>query len=64
MKRWSATITFSTDAGPKPMTIQIEELEDLQEVVEHGPDWNSIIDIKITLARGHYPVTVEEAAKI
>ena len=32
-------------------TITFEELEDLDEIVERGPDWNTIDQIVITLNR-------------
>jgi hypothetical protein len=32
-------------------TLAFEELEDLDEVVEHGPDWHTIDRIIITLNR-------------
>jgi hypothetical protein len=32
-------------------TLAIEELEDLDEIVEQGPDWNTIDQIVITLNR-------------
>ncbi|MGM4875780.1 hypothetical protein AB7645_31645 [Bradyrhizobium sp. 956_D2_N1_5] len=35
----------------KQQTIAFEELEDLDEIVERGPDWNTIDKIVITLNR-------------
>jgi hypothetical protein len=32
-------------------TVAFEELEDLDEIVEHGPDWHTIDRIVITLNR-------------
>ena len=52
-------------AATEPLVFEynIEELEDLQAIVEKGPDWNAIVDIKITLALVLNPgVTVEEEA--
>lgn len=62
--RWTAVITYSTDNGPSEVTYDIEELDDIQFIVERGPDWNSIMDIRITLARRAYDVTVEEAREL
>jgi hypothetical protein len=62
--RWRATISYSGDAGPYDVLHEFEELAELQEIVERGPDWNAILDIKIELARRGYPVTVEEAREL
>ncbi|MBR0916517.1 hypothetical protein [Bradyrhizobium japonicum] len=47
--RWMAEITY-LDGRPH-QTITFEELEDLDEIVERGPDWNTIDKIIITLNR-------------
>ena len=31
--------------------VQIEELAELQDIVEHGPDWNELVIGTITLQR-------------
>jgi hypothetical protein len=47
--RWMAEITYVTD---RPMQLAVfEEIEDLDEIIERGPDWNEIEEIKITLNR-------------
>jgi hypothetical protein len=46
--RWMAEIIFRD--GTKSV-VAIEELEDLDEIVECGPDWNTIDQIVITLNR-------------
>ncbi|MGY8683336.1 hypothetical protein Q2941_36990 [Bradyrhizobium sp. UFLA05-153] len=46
--RWMAEISYSDG---KQETIAFEELEDLDEIVERGPDWNTIEKIVITLNR-------------
>ncbi len=62
--RWKATIVYSTDAGPNEVVHDIEEIDELQLIVERGPDWNSIIKIEIVLQDRWYDVTVEEAKTI
>ena len=62
--RWHAVITFSGDAGPYDVIHDFEELEELHDIVERGPDWHSILSIKIELARRNYHVTVEEAREL
>ena len=51
--RWMAEITY-LDGKPQ-QTLVFEELEDLDEIVERGPDWNSIDKIVITLNRSEPP---------
>jgi hypothetical protein len=50
-KRWHVVATYRAHCGPVPVDYEIEELEELQEIIEQGPDWNALIDVKITLAR-------------
>jgi hypothetical protein len=50
--RWMAEIYYTTGADEVTVsTFTIEELEDLDEIVERGPDWNTIEKIEITLNR-------------
>lgn len=58
--RWLAEITYMTDAGQNVVQHDVEELEDLHDIVERGPDWNAIDEIKVTLQRRSYSKTVEE----
>lgn len=46
--RWMAEIFYVS--GP-PKVIAFEEIEDLDEIIEHGPDWNEIDRIVLTLNR-------------
>jgi hypothetical protein len=48
-KRWKAKISYRDGSAPK--VIGIEELEELHQIVEHGPDWNTIGEIVVTLER-------------
>lgn len=61
-KRWIAVATYNSEVGPVDVTHDIEELEDLQSIIEAGPDWNSLMKIEVTLSRKLYDCTVEEAA--
>lgn len=49
MKRWCAIATYRSESGSVDVTHEIEELEDLHDLIERGPDWNAIVDIRITL---------------
>ncbi|WP_152535388.1 hypothetical protein [Bradyrhizobium sp. Ai1a-2] len=47
--RWMAELFYRGE--DKPRLVLLEELEDLDELVERGPDWNTIDRIVITLNR-------------
>lgn len=49
-KRWHVIISYTPDHMEDHVT-DIEELELLQVVIEHGPDWRLIDAITITLNR-------------
>lgn len=62
-KRWKAVLTYRSQAtGLVPVEHEIEELEELHEIVERGPDWNALDSIVITLLRHHDDrgTTIEE----
>lgn len=46
-KRWHVIVNF----GHGQHFYDIEELDELAEIIERGPDWNLIKDITITLNR-------------
>jgi len=48
--RWMAEIKYRTHRISK--VVSFEELEDLHDIVESGPDWNEIDYITVTLNRG------------
>jgi hypothetical protein len=47
--RWMAEITYRD--GTAPLIIDFEEIADLHNIVETGPDWNLIEQIVVTLNR-------------
>lgn len=49
--RWKAVCTYRSEHGPVDVTFYFEEIEDLDELIERGPDWNALIDCVITLNR-------------
>jgi len=60
--RWSVEIIYRTESGENVVDYYIEELEELQDIVERGPDWNTIVTINIDLIRVCSPdLTVEQA---
>ena len=46
-KRWMAEIFYNDSSGP-PDVIAFEELRDRHDIVEMGPNWNTIERIVIT----------------
>ncbi|WP_309083148.1 hypothetical protein [Chelativorans sp.] len=50
-KRWKAVVEYSTVEGPESVEHYFEEISDLHLIIEHGPDWNSLIRCTITLNR-------------
>lgn len=64
--RWTAEVVYRTTNGPVGFTHDFEELEDLHQLVEAGPHWDTIIEIKVTLARPSEKadLTIEEAMKL
>lgn len=60
--RWKAVIEYRTENGMVDVDHAIEEIEELQDLVERGPDWNTIVQITVTLDRNlRSDLTVEEA---
>jgi hypothetical protein len=47
--RWRVEITYRD--GSAARKLMVEEIEELQGIIEHGPDWNTIDCIKIKLNR-------------
>lgn len=63
MKRWSVHITRRHDDGYRMEHYQVEELDEVADIVEAGPHWDTIGAITIARAGGS-ALTVEEAAKL
>ncbi|MBB4642323.1 hypothetical protein [Rhizorhapis suberifaciens] len=63
--RWIATVHYRTENGLVDVQHDIEELEDLQDLVERGPNWDAIDHIHIVRADGvERKLTVEEAERL
>ena len=63
-KRWNVEIHYRTNNGTKKEIAQIEELDDLYDLVEKGPNWFCIDNIKIVInpKRDVFPkITLEQA---
>ncbi|MEJ8309785.1 hypothetical protein [Agrobacterium larrymoorei] len=63
--RWKAVAEYRSDAGVVDVEYAVEELDELHDLIERGPDWNTLIKITVTFTR---PVcellTIEEAARL
>lgn len=62
--RWKATIFYRSESGQLvDVEHGIEELGELEDIVERGPDWNTIAGITLQLDRKSDPdLTIEQAA--
>lgn len=62
-KRWLIQIDYASEHGITTADYQFEEFEELSDIVERGPDWNAIKQIRVELnpRRRLYEITVEKA---
>lgn len=54
-KRWKAVLTIKDGVGPYPdwmLTHQFNEILDLHQLIEQGPDWGDLKSITITYQLG------------
>ena len=40
--RWIAVVTYRTESGPVDVEHHFEEMVELHNIIERGPDWNTI----------------------
>jgi hypothetical protein len=45
--RWIVTPTYRSERGPVVVDHHIEELCDLPDLIEDGPNWNSLVEVKV-----------------
>jgi hypothetical protein len=45
--RWRAVIRYRRDAGSVSAEHFLEEIEDLHDLVEHGPHWDTVEKIEV-----------------
>lgn len=65
LNRWRAVATYRTVTGPVDVPHDVEEIEDLHDLIERGPHWDTIEQIVITRANICEPgLTVEAAAEL
>ena len=66
MIRWQASVIYRTDQGPVDVVRDIEEIEDLHDLVEAGPHFDTVQEIRI-IRVGHLDgdsLTVEQAERL
>lgn len=51
-KRWRAAIEYQHQTGPISIEHFFEQISDLHLIIEHGPDWNTMIRCIVTVNRG------------
>jgi hypothetical protein len=63
--RWLAIVKYRTNAGVNEVDHQFEELFELHDLIERGPDWNCVegIHIQLNPRRKAYNDTVEHAER-
>jgi hypothetical protein len=63
--RWLATVKYRTNAGITEVDHHFEELFELHDLIEFGPDWKCIegIHIQLNPRRKAYDDTVEQSAQ-
>jgi hypothetical protein len=62
--RWHAVVNYRSDNGVVDVHHDIDELGEIEQLVERGPDWNTITEITITLQRRNHDMTVEQSLKL
>jgi hypothetical protein len=45
--RWTATVIYRRDDGVLPVEHDLAELWELHQLVENGPNWNTIAEIRV-----------------
>lgn len=50
-KRWRAVIEYAHRNGPVTIEPFFEDFAELQQIVQHGPDWNTLTRCTLTLNR-------------
>ena len=62
LHRWVAVITYRRDYGDESRMVSFEELHELHDIIECGPDFYAIHSIVIT-TNGRVPLTTIEQAE-
>jgi hypothetical protein len=52
LKRWHADAHYNTESGTTVISHDFEELEELHDLIEAGPDWTTVDRIEVRYAGG------------
>jgi hypothetical protein len=47
--RWIAAATYRSDRGLVVVDYYVEEIEELHDLIEYGPNWLSLVELKVVL---------------
>lgn len=62
--RWQAVVHYRSETGLVDVAHDIEEIADLHDLIERGPDWRAIDRIEFRLIRTDEPgLTIEQSAR-
>jgi hypothetical protein len=50
-KRWRAVIEYEHQNGPIVIEHFLEEISDLHNIIERGPEWSTLVRCTVTLNR-------------
>lgn len=59
--RWNVTITYRTERGPLEVDHAVMEFEEIHDLIEQGPSFETIERVIVTYAFGVIPKTIEQA---
>lgn len=63
--RWVATCFYRSAEGVIDVDHGFDEIEDLQQIIERGPDWRTLDRIEIRLRQNSSPgLTIEQAKEM
>lgn len=65
--RWRAIIEYRSKRGVITRTYTFEEIEELDDIIEMGPHWDTLIRCTVSKCRiddGNPALTIEEAAEL
>lgn len=63
LHRWVARVTYRRDTEDEVRVVSFEELFELHDIIEQGPDFYSIKDIVICTSGREPATTIEQAER-
>jgi hypothetical protein len=61
--RWVAKITYRRDTGNETRIVSFEELYELHDIIERGPDFYAIEGIEVRIGARALATTIEQAER-